>query len=233
MRLIIALLYIGLATPSLAQSPMPMTGCGGLTWESFPALQPGRIVGEGEVTLLPFLEKADWHRDSLAPGTWVAVTKAVQGQLCVEAAKGHPGGSRIIGWVPAKRVQLSPDRSINDLSWWHGSWRNRGSRIDIVVRKGTLSVSGGSVWKGGVSPSPHFGEFSGTAVPDGNVVTVADSDDDSDEGCKVRLVPIGDQIAAQDKRQMRRRQCHLHRVLFSVSRRAYRPPWPLTRNQRQ
>lgn len=102
-----------------------------------------------------------------------------------------------------RRDQLAPPRPLPRpaLSAWTGTWRQGDNTIHLRVQGSTLVATGDAYWPS-ANPTlkdrpggPNIGEMSGTATPNGNVVTFAGKDA---YDCTVTLALVPPHLVALD-----------------------------------
>ncbi|MCQ8241573.1 hypothetical protein [Rhizosaccharibacter radicis] len=99
------------------------------------------------------------------------------------------------GWLLATDLRRQELPEV-PLRLWSGRWHSRSSDIWLWADGDRLKAKGDSVWKGSLSLSPHFGEFTAEAKSVRNVITFETSDDA--HSCKVRMVYTGKEVAVID-----------------------------------
>ena len=128
-----------------------------------------------------------WTDSYAAPAEELLINSEIPGFVCAYRPKNGDGG-----WIAKSDVTIeSPQPSTQPpVSAWVGRWRDSDDWIRISRRGGDLTFDGHASWA-----RRNFGDFSGTAKPDGATATVSDS------GCTVTMRLLGRYLVVDDNGQ--------------------------------
>ena len=122
------------------------------------------------------------------------LTGRIRGTLVCILRPDQRGGEA--GWAPLARVARRP-QTHPPLSAWRGWWRD-GQEVVLLDPKaaGQLMVSGRARWPGRISP--HFGEITAMAKPEGDRLRAWGDDVRGEDSCRVDFTLLGDFLLASD-----------------------------------
>lgn len=131
-------------------------------------------------------------RAYLVPDDTVAVAGHRAGLACAWFNRRNVNDA-IVGWLPADALDELPLPAAPALSSWIKEWSrfialgNESSiTITLTADGHALHAKGFAEWMGGGATEPHIGEFEGSALPQGNHLTV------NDNGCVVEMFLLSD-----------------------------------------
>lgn len=135
------------------------------------------------------------QRAYVTPGDEVVVSRTFGDWVCswYQPARGR----ETVGWIQAQRLEVSGADGATQPASWLGAWEfyDASLRVSRGARPGALRVSGEAFWRGANPENVHTGEFSGEAVPAGNVLTIGD------DVCRVTLRLVGAYLVVGDNKQ--------------------------------
>lgn len=128
-----------------------------------------------------------WENSVAAPSEELLINSEIPGFVCAYRPKDGDGG-----WIAKNDIAIeSPQPSAQPpLSAWTGRWRDGDDWIRIKRRHGALSFDGHATWA-----RQNFGDFEGTAMPNGAAANVSDS------GCTVTMRLVGGYLVGDDNGQ--------------------------------
>lgn len=130
------------------------------------------------------------------PGDRLMIAYVQNDWICGYYRNGSSGDS-YAGWMPAETVKLLPTKDMPDIAQWIGKWKAWDDSITIKPasnsdpQNGMLRVYGDGHWHA-QGYMDQFGNFSGTARPEGNKLAI------KDHGCEVILTLINNRLLAKD-----------------------------------
>jgi hypothetical protein len=187
---------------SPAGAPGEATHCG---WDDFMTGQTPIRVAQVKKSAGPrvHFRKDDAHcakgvqrpcqdRAYLVPDDTVAVAGHRASLACVWFNRRNVN-DEIVGWLPADALDELPVPTAPALSSWTKEWSrfialgNESSiTITLAADGHALHAKGFAEWMGGGATEPNMGEFEGSALPQGNHLTV------NDNGCVVEMFLLSD-----------------------------------------
>ena len=140
-------------------------------------------------------EEGDCARKSyLVAGDHVVVGKLRQGHACVFFAGEHADTA---GYLPLDRLQAVAIDTAPMHSAWQGRWSAHGNPdVEIVLRDGTLHISGLATWPG-PQPSEEFPSIQ-TGELDGPLAVHGNRGHYDDGWCRADLALLGEFLVISD-----------------------------------
>lgn len=135
-------------------------------------------------------------RAYVVPGDRLMIAYIQDGWVCGYYRK-KSFGSGYAGWMPADGVKLLPTNETPSVDQWLGKWKAWDDSITIKrapqsdPKSNMLQLYGDGHWHA-PGYDDHFGNFSGTARPEGNHLHI------EDDGCAVTLTLINNRLLAKD-----------------------------------
>jgi hypothetical protein len=208
-----ALVFVVLATPALAETPV----CSGASYGDTPSLQVFRVkagvdklhfLGQGGGNVAcPSAAPECLDKAYLVAGDLVALGAKFGDYVCADFQS--PRTTRV-GWLLAAALESAP--LIGDRAQWQGDWKRIEATIRIVASGEKLQAKGDATF-GALDPdrvkrgAVNMGEFAGSLLMKDGLASYAETEFDPKDSedlenpeasCHLRFARAGDLLIVQD-----------------------------------